>query len=746
MSFSVVAIQTGLTYQWRKGITNLVDGGNISGSQTATLTINPATIADAAANYNVVVSSGTAPSATSSNVSLTVNTSPIITAEPSNQTACPGASVSFSVAATGSNLTYQWKKGLVNLINGVNISGATTATLSINPVTLADTSSFYHVVISGACPPNDTSIFVSLLLDSPIIITEPSNQSACAGSAASFSVSATGAGILTYQWHKGLVPLVNGGNISGVTTATLIINPANAPDAALDYNVVVSGACAPSDTSINVSLSIGGSSITLQPTNKTACVGSSVSFNVGASGTGLLYQWRKGNVNLSNAGNISGAQSATLIINPVGVGDAATNYNVFVTGDCLPSDTSVNVSLILNSSPVITSAPSSQTVCAGSPASFTVAATGTNLTYQWKKGTVNITNGTNITGAQTATLTIVTTSTADVASNYNVVISGACSPAVISVNVSLTLNAAPVIITQPANKTVCSGSSVSFTIAATGTNLTYQWRKGLVPLVNVGNISGATSATLTINPATSADAATNYNVVVTGTCAPPKVSNNCSLIVNDCSADLSVVKTVNNSTPMIGNTVVFTIVATNNGPINATGVSISDVLQSGYVYVSSSATTGTFNPLTGVWTIGNMVNGSSEVLTITVTVIANGNYVNTAIISGNEPDFNMSNNVSTIETFPSDFFIPEGFSPNDDGINDLFVIRGILNFPNNKFSIFNRWGNVVFEANPYKNTWDGKATKGIRVGGDELPVGTYFYILDLGDGSPVFKGTIYLNK
>ena len=91
-------------------------------------------------------------------------------------------------------------------------------------------------------------------------------------------------------------------------------------------------------------------------------------------------------------------------------------------------------------------------------------------------------------------------------------------------------------------------------------------------------------------------------------------------------------------------------------------------------------------------------------------------------------------------------FIPDGFSPNGDGINDLFVIRGINNYPENNFTIYNRWGNKVFEASPYKSTWDGRSTTGLRVGGDELPVGTYFYILDLGDDSEVIKGTIYLNK
>ncbi len=95
---------------------------------------------------------------------------------------------------------------------------------------------------------------------------------------------------------------------------------------------------------------------------------------------------------------------------------------------------------------------------------------------------------------------------------------------------------------------------------------------------------------------------------------------------------------------------------------------------------------------------------------------------------------------------PFEFFIPQGFSPNGDFVNDLFIIRGILKYPNNKILIYNRWGNKVFGASPYLNSWDGRCISGLRVGGDELPIGTYFYVLDLGDGTPIFKGTIYLNR
>lgn len=94
----------------------------------------------------------------------------------------------------------------------------------------------------------------------------------------------------------------------------------------------------------------------------------------------------------------------------------------------------------------------------------------------------------------------------------------------------------------------------------------------------------------------------------------------------------------------------------------------------------------------------------------------------------------------------TNFFIPEGFSPNGDGINDLFVIRGIDNYPENSIIIFNRWGNKVFEVSPYKNSWDGRSQKGLRIGGDELPISTYFYLFDLGNESEIIKGTIYLNR
>jgi len=90
--------------------------------------------------------------------------------------------------------------------------------------------------------------------------------------------------------------------------------------------------------------------------------------------------------------------------------------------------------------------------------------------------------------------------------------------------------------------------------------------------------------------------------------------------------------------------------------------------------------------------------------------------------------------------------IPEIFTPNEDGLNDYFKIININQYPKNHLLIFNRWGNKLFEAEPYLNDWNGRAHSGVMAGDGLLPVGTYFFILDLGDGSPVRKGFIYLNR
>ena len=576
--------------------------------------------------------------------------------------------------------------GAINLTTGVKLEGralTTTGALSTFAMTV--------------------SIPASINLNS-----QPNNQTVCSGNPATFSVSATGPS-LSYQWRKGNINLINGGNISGANSATLLINPANVSDAAANYNVVIGATCSQKDSSINVSLVVNSAPfIITSPSNQAVCSGGTVNFSIASTGTGLMYQWRRGNSNLINSGNVSGVNTATLNINPVNISDVATNYNVIVTGLCAPNDTSNNASLILNN-PDIMAQPNNQTACPGNTVNFSATVLGLSLTYQWRKGVINLINGGNISGANSSTLTISNVNVSDAANDYNLVITGSCSPSVSSINVSLILNSLN-ISSEPSNQTVCLGNPASFTAMVSGTVTSYQWRKGITNLINGGNISGATSTILTINPTSVNDVASNYNLLVVGSCAPNDTSINVSLSLYP---DL-VVNANSSSSVCVGNPINFSSQTIAGGTYSWSGPNgYSSSVQNPTILVASLVDAGTYSLF---------VSKNSCVSPIsTVTVAVN-------------------------DCIDIDFFIPEGFSPNSDGINDVFFIRGIDRFVDNTFIIFNRWGDKIFEEKGYQNTWDGKATKGIRIGGDDLPVGVYFYVLDLGDGTPIYKGTIYLNR
>ncbi|OFY85201.1 MAG: hypothetical protein A3F72_05330 [Bacteroidetes bacterium RIFCSPLOWO2_12_FULL_35_15] len=90
---------------------------------------------------------------------------------------------------------------------------------------------------------------------------------------------------------------------------------------------------------------------------------------------------------------------------------------------------------------------------------------------------------------------------------------------------------------------------------------------------------------------------------------------------------------------------------------------------------------------------------------------------------------------------PLDLEMPTGYTPNADGNNDFFVVHGVEAYPDNEITIYNRWGNIVYQKKKYFNEWNGTNTNG-----DELPEGTYFVILEINDGKIVLKGYVEMKR
>ncbi|CAM1333637.1 gliding motility-associated C-terminal domain-containing protein [Tenacibaculum aestuariivivum] len=221
-----------------------------------------------------------------------------------------------------------------------------------------------------------------------------------------------------------------------------------------------------------------------------------------------------------------------------------------------------------------------------------------------------------------------------------------------------------------------------------------------------------------------------------------------SIVINTPTTDIAIEKTVDIVSPAIGDVINFTITAVNNGNLSATTIEVLEVLPAGYEFISSVATAGSYNHETHIWSIPEVVANSLEMLEIKVKVLDVDDYVNTALLQSlDQIDTDVTNDSGNVTIAPKCLKIHEKFSPNGNDKNNVFYIDCINNYPNNKLKIYNRWGNIVYSKNGYDNTFKGISNGRAVLSKDKkLPVGTYYYVLDLGDGSAPKSGWVYLAR
>ena len=439
---------------------------------------------------------------------------PTITAPPVSQTVEAGKTATFMVTATGGGtLAYQWKK------NGVDVSGATSNPYTI-AAAMADDGSKYSVAVTntaGTTTSSEATLTVTapavVVATKPLITTQPAAQTVVTGTPASFSVSASGTAPLSYQWKK------DGKDIAGATSSSYTTPETSDADKDARFSVMVTnsaGSVTSNEAKLGVSATAVAPAITTQPAAQSVVAGSVANFSVIASGTSpFSYQWKK------NGTDISGATSIPYTIATTTMADSGA-YSVVVTnsaGMATSKDATLTVTATAVA-PAITTQPAAQTVTEGESATFSVTASGTApFTYQWKK------NGTDIEGVTTSSHTTDATAIGDSGAVFTVVVSNSVG-SVTSNGAALTVNAAavaPAITTQPTALDVAPGNTATFTVTATGTTLSYQWKKGGT------DIPGATSSSYAISNTTSANDGV-YSVVVTNS-AGSVTSSNATLTV-----------------------------------------------------------------------------------------------------------------------------------------------------------------------------------------------------------------------
>ena len=500
---------------------------------------------------------------TSDSITTTVNPLPVgeMTGDAS---ICPGDVTPLTITITTGTAPYDVTIdngiGLVNYLASPGITDVSPVfNTTYNLVSIEDANG----CISNSASGNLSGSAIITVRDTVEIITQPADEEVCEFTDASFTVSASGDG-LVYQWEytddlaNAFAPV--DGSMAGHTNfdqATMTIIGADPVFDGYYYRVRITGTCPEFAISDTAQLDIIYDPISARdPYDQLICEGESTGFGVDAGITeDPDFQWQLSIDNGSNWSDLadtaiySGSHTDSLIIAAASSRFNGYQYRVIITGDCGGFAQSAAAILTVDERPEILEQPADTTVCENNPVEFSVdAGVTTNPVYQWQvnmndgNGFVDIPSDTAgvYSGYNAATLNVLNAATRFDQYSYRVIVGGDCPNPVTSSEATLNVNEIPEITTQPLDSTVCEGESPFFTVnAGVTTGALYQWQVssnggGLwEDLADTAIYNGSNTSILRLLSVPSSYDGYMYHVIISGICAPDITSNDVLLTVRE---------------------------------------------------------------------------------------------------------------------------------------------------------------------------------------------------------------------
>jgi gliding motility-associated-like protein len=645
-------------------------------------------------------------------VIVTINSLPTVTANATSIALCTGDSVTL----TGSGATsYTWDNGVTD---GVIFAPATTLTYT---VTGTD---------ANGCQNTDAILITVNNCTVPIASFIPSTNSICVGDSITFTDNSTGTSISAWNWT---FPNGNPATANTQGPHTVIFNTAGTQN----INLSITDANGTDDTTIVIT--VNALPIVIASNDTSICLGSQV--NLSATGA-TSYNWDNGlgvgqnqtpspivnttyHVTGTDANSCSNIDSVIVTINPLptvtanatsialctgdsvtltgsgatsyvwdnGVTDGvifapATTLTYTVTGTdangCQNTD-AILVTINNCAVPIASFTTSANTICVGDSITFTDNSTGTSISaWNW-----TFPNGNPATANTQGPHTVIF----NTAGTQNINLSITDANGTDDTTIVITVNALPIVAANTTNSSVCSGSPITLTGSGA---VSYNWDNGVTDGVafNPTNTQTYTVTGIDANGCSNTD-----NVVITVTICSAPIANLSAANTNVC----------------INNCVDFTDISTGGTPTNWTWT----------FFGANTSTSSNQNPsnicydTTGTFDVQLIVSNTFGTDTLLIA-----NYIT----------------VDSCITNPAEIIIPNVFSPNGDGQNDIFNFSG-WGISNLSMKIFNRWGQLLFETDQINQGWNGRTNSG-----NEAIDGTYFYIIsaDLDGVNQVYKGTLTL--
>jgi gliding motility-associated-like protein len=715
-SVNVAGSQVGVSYQLRNNSDNSLVGSAIAGTG-ASISL-PTGVLAATTTFNVLATRGSCPP-----VQLTSTITVTVVGAIDNTLAlaaqagaiCENTSTNIQITNSETGVTYQLRNDADDSLMGAPIAG-TGGTINLPTGNLVATTTFNILASNGSCSielVNLATVIVDINPDPSLAITGPA-ATLCVGGASSITISNSEAGV-SYQLRNDADDSLIGSAVAG-NGATISL-PTGALVATTSFNILATGGvCAPVEMATTVTITVAGSinlSLAVTAQSTTFCAGNSTIIQVANSEVGVNYQLRN-DLDDSNVLAPVAGTGGTIDL-PTGNLVITTTFNVLASSITCSAELTAIASVTVNPAPTtgLTVSALSNTICFANSTAIQVTNSEAGVSYQLRDNVGNNPIGSAVVG--TGSTISLPTGSLVANTSFNVLATiGSCSAqltAVVSVNVLANgdpscippNNCATVIITPITTLATCGAAVPDGTV-----------RFDIIPATPAVNIDGVKieidgplQRTQFNNFLFNALPVGLYTYIITyGDASNPGCIKNGFFTIDPTGVPDLVNFTINtisyNCLEGKGSIILTNIIGTADTDYTYTVFSNGNVEQQGTITKDVAASPTGF-------TIANINLGDYEIQLSQDQSIINGcvGFVNSVF-----------KNAAVIEpSFGCGLFIPNIFTPNGDGANDLLVIR---NLPASaKLIITNRWGKEVFAASDYQNDWNG---------GDVVD-GVYYYRL-----------------
>lgn len=600
----------GTTYSWvvsQSGATGASAGTGAAITHTLTATgSTPGTV-----TYTITPSVGTCPG-TPIVATVTVNPIPTVTATPTSQSLCSGATSTVTLTSNVAGATFSWAVTQTN-VTGASASSGTVIAQTLTATSTSAGTAVYTITPSSAGCPGAAATVTITVNPLPSATATPSSQSICSNSASSVTLTSNIAGT-TFAWTVTQTNVSGASASSGTVIAQTLTATSTSAGTAV-YTITPSvGGCAGAPITATVTVN-PIPTVTATPASQTLCSGGATSIALTSNMGSTTFSWTVAQSGVSGASNSSGS-AITQTLTATGTSAGTATYTITPTASGCPG-TPVVVTVTVNPTPTVTATPSSQTICSGNTTSIALTSNVSGTTFSWTVTQSNVTGASASSGA-TIAQTLTATTAGSGTAIYTITPSAAGCPGV-ATTATVTVSPAPTVTATPSSQNVCSGNATSISLTSSTGGTTFAWTVTQTGASGASAGSGSSitqtltatgasvgTAVYTVTPTAAGCAGTPIVVTVSVNPAPSATATPSSQSI--CSNNITSIALTSNVT---GTTFNWTVTQT-----NVTGASASSGTVIAQTLTATSTSTGT-----AVYTITPSVGGCpGAAITATVTV------------------------------------------------------------------------------------------------------------------------------